>query len=165
MTSGLVYPGIQSDCPVSTLSYQSRLSFLPSSFNPFGWPIKVFKIPRHDGWDVKQGPCRRIDGVVPLESSCLIPLCRTVGHVIAGGDGCVHFYEESLGRACVAAFGLNVISDVQGGGQDEILCYQASHRSQPNTPLLAAPSRHRGGTRPAVDQVFQVRWLQSRGRR
>jgi len=33
---------------------------------------------------------------------------------------------------------------------------------QPNTPVLAAPSRHKAGCRP---EIFEVRWLQNRGRR
>ena len=79
---------------------------------------------------------QRIDGVVPLESFCLVPLCRTVDHIIVGGEG-VHllFYEEFLGRVFGAALGLNLISDVRDGGQNEIPCYQASQRSQPNTSL------------------------------
>ena len=105
----------------------------------------MLKIPRHNGWDMKPRPCQRIDDVVPVESSRPVPLCRTVDHVIAGGTGASTFMRNPLAVCvCVAAFGLNVISDVQGGGQNEILCYQASHRSQPNIPLLAAPSRHKG---------------------
>jgi hypothetical protein len=121
----------------------------------------VLKIPRHDDWDVSEA-YQRIDGVVPLESFCLVPLCRTVDHVIVGGKGYIYLYEEFLGRVFGGALGLNVISDVLDGGQNEIPCYQASQRSQPNTPFPAPPSRHKAGYRP---ETFEVRWLQSRGRR
>jgi hypothetical protein len=60
----------------------------------------VLKIPRHDDWDVSEA-YQRIDGVVPLESSCLVPLCGTVDHVIVGGKGTSTFYDEFLGRVCV----------------------------------------------------------------
>jgi hypothetical protein len=88
-------PGIQSDHPVSTPSYQSQLFFLPSSFIPFV-PIKVLKISRHDDWDVSK-TCQRIDSVVPLESPCLVPLCKTVDHVIAGGMGTSPFMRNPCG--------------------------------------------------------------------
>lgn len=59
----------------------------------------MLKIPRRDDWDVS-GAYQRIDGVVPLESSCLVPLCRTVDHVIVGGKGTSTFMRNSL-DACV----------------------------------------------------------------
>jgi hypothetical protein len=119
----------------------------------------VLKILRHDDWDVSE-VYQRIDDVVPLKSSPLVPLGRTVDHVIVGGKGKSTFMRNSL-DVCVAALDLIMISDVRDGGQNEIPCYQASQRGQPNAPFLAAPP----GTRPAVDQIFEVRWLQSRGRR
>ena len=55
----------------------------------------MLKIPRHDDWDVSEA-YQRIDGVVPLESSCLVPLCRTVDDVIVGGKGTSTFMTNSL---------------------------------------------------------------------
>jgi hypothetical protein len=45
---------------------------------------------------------------------------------------------------CVVAFGLNVISDVHGGGQMRFCATKLHIEAKPNTHLLAAPSRRKG---------------------
>jgi hypothetical protein len=88
---------------------------------------------------------QRIGGGVLLESSCLVLLCRTVDQVIVGGKGTSTFMRNSLDVCFGAALGLNVMSDVRDGGQNEIRCYQASAKY--SLSLQLPP-----GTRPAVDQ-------------
>jgi hypothetical protein len=69
---------------------------------------------------------------------------------------------------CVATLGLNAISDVREGGQNEIPRHQASQRSLPNTPFLAAPSRHRAGCRPSLFRtarhIFRALAFQAKSR-